>query len=59
MDLSLPMSGDPGDRGLMRSGESIDWSGTTPLTGGDGLFRLSSVVGAVDSIRIKLQKLEQ
>ncbi|MCK4116624.1 hypothetical protein G7939_04480 [Ralstonia solanacearum] len=49
----------PWGRGLMRSGELIDWSETAQLNSGDGLFRLSSAVGAVDSMRIKLQKLEQ
>ncbi|MHA6851729.1 hypothetical protein [Ralstonia pseudosolanacearum] len=53
------MSGDPGGRGLMQSGESIDWSEKAPLTNGDCSFRLSSAVDAVDSIRIKLQKSEQ
>ncbi|MHA6896197.1 hypothetical protein ACQUJT_19245 [Ralstonia pseudosolanacearum] len=54
------MSGDnPECRGLMRSGESVDGSEPTPLNGGDCIFRLSSVVGIVDSIRIKLQKSEQ
>lgn len=59
-DRRLPMSGDnPECRGLMRSGESVDGSEPTPLNGGDCIFRLSSVVGIVDSIRIKLQKSEQ
>ncbi|WP_247539241.1 hypothetical protein, partial [Ralstonia pseudosolanacearum] len=59
-DRRLPMSGDaPGRRGRMPSGESIDGSETTPLNSGDCIFRLSSAVGTVDSIRIKLQKSEQ